>query len=78
VKLALPTSALLGLMEVRVGLVDGDTVMLKGRMLEMVLSGLSTNTFATDTVVRKEAAMFAVMAVLDPNVVGITVPFQTI
>jgi hypothetical protein len=43
---------LLGLIDVSVGVVLGETVIVKGSVVETVKSGLKTNTFSTPTVVR--------------------------
>jgi hypothetical protein len=56
-----------------------DALMVKGRKLEAVLSGLSTNTFTGIAATRSAAGTVAVNEVLDPNVVGVSaVPFQMI
>jgi aspartokinase-like uncharacterized kinase len=65
-------------MEVRMGIVVGDTMIVNGRKPETVLSGLRTNTFTGTTVARDVAATLAVTTVLDTNAVGSAVPFQMI
>jgi hypothetical protein len=74
----LPTAAFWGLIDTRIGVVFGDTIMVNGRKLEAVLSGFRTNTFTGTTLTRYEEAMLAVREVLDTNVVETAVPFQTI
>ncbi len=75
----LPTTAELGLILVRVGVALGDTLIVNGRKLDAVLSGLSTNTFTEIAVARSSAGTVAFNTVLDTNVVGTSaVPFQMI
>src|SRR6185503_1965216 len=46
VKPGLPTAVLLGLIDVSVGVVLGETAMVKGRVVDTVKSGLNTKTFS--------------------------------
>jgi hypothetical protein len=77
VKPGLPTAVLVGLMNVSVGVVFGETVIVNGRVFETVKSGFSTNTFSTPTVVRNFASTLAVNCVFETKVVGNDVPFHT-
>lgn len=64
---------------VRVGVALGDTLIVNGRKLDAVLSGLSTNTLTGIAAARSAAGTVAVNTVLDTNVVGASaVPFQMI
>jgi len=74
----LPTAAFDGLIDTRIGIVDGETVRVNGNVFEMVKSGFRTATFSVPTIARYVLATLAVTCVLETNVVVRAVPFQTI
>src|ERR1035438_7671755 len=65
-----PTREKLGLILVRVGAVNVDTLMVNGRKLDTVLSGLRTNRFTGIASMRLAAGTVAVNTVLDTKAVG--------